>query len=1454
MQQITGIKDTTVQPAIPPIISQEVQEESDSSQVSNPANNSLANRSSEIIKFLGQIYGFSKPDNAAYTEFSRGVLKVLDSSPEQREILKKNAQRILEAARAVIEHANAEESQGKDPWEGLGSAGIPMSSELVSLVDDTPEQRYYHNCLAYFLADAILKDLTIVDSEDLDGTNTDKSTITFATRPSLPFKVIKWNKNAIDAAIRLLNFRYLVNTARSINPTPIYARNQGLEGSATVGILNSPLEELFGFSTEEQLKYVEKIEIAAMNGSVVHRPGEWTYLSNKLLRADEFFRHLGRDFINDYLVQPTGEYGFSAAEPKGLTDYVFDNKRVLGEVYYPHYLRIVEIKERCIDNRPEGVSEIDGWKAFRKELLENEQYGVHAGLEKWAKVVSIKNEIQKLSTGNSDASEELMSLRANLSAAQKQAMSYIPLLGNVLSKKSGTDTTKYTDTSGESVSVPDYYELLQSNPQAFFNRVTNGRVNAICYHFFNSRGTPKKGAISDAYKVLRNVADNENTRRRIRQLNRFETYTNGLHGDIKAFAEEGRKVFLKQGSKAYLEWRLLKHLMHVHERKQFDGNEWFTNNPKKLEFSEKFHAEWQKVWQSGNFSPSLELAEYINWIKSKFKDADGPEAERATYVGGIYDDNTISDAECRPNLDCFFPDELFSVNNKIAYTGEYSFYSIFTVVDKSSILKPDADHYIELQPAKEKFSAMPRFKDCASHNYAPISAGDSLSDVGTHVAANERGGFTRIIYNLISNNDVENEAITQRLKYVNDIQDYGSSAVNVLELASSKPYNSYGLIKTQIKDASGAEITGFIKVIARDGKLIYIDKDGEHSEQKNDLKPFTRDEIIDDINQLYKNRTDRTSSPAAKIRRFAELMHLLTGVDIEFNDDNFKLAKSEAGRDTTSDVIDIETQRRASEYNWAVVEGKNCSKISNDATRYRVIYEYCDEETKTRYYRRKSDGKLVTKLGLVTEQDVLFKGDESILKKIPIEQDFNGHFVYSNTNQPVQNPDFLDKCLCEESLIPATSPVQGLFSKKKLLSFLGLGNTEVGKSRLKSLVIKLPNIFNHLLEWSGGLMALGGLMRLGSKLVGGEGFYKAGYFMSNAMRAVSACAGALRGELNVHKYHDIFAGEVLNIFSALRLPNGLKHLGLGIGNFVLFLGRSRQRTQLQQRVNNFTLDELTILSNNKLSPQEKKEALSKIVDPRPYVREVTKFSTEGTILKIKNAAKDAGLPLLLGEVVGNIASSILTPVKMIKDVFTNPRLIFQLKQRLSEKSGEIYRPVPSAGHLLALVGTLSGVGALIGGTFGRMGQVAEDGFNKIGKLAISFANAIPALGIIANGLEVAANPQGLPRIIRGLDGNDVRYDPKRAGLGQVIAGLGYLVLPWFGLHKDSVAAAYDITNGVYFGLPGARMGAAEEEKLNTINLARNILIEGQEFYKQRESQVLTNEDFQTQELARTGTA
>jgi len=180
----------------------------------------------------------------------------------------------------------------------------------------------------------------------------------------------------------------------------------------------------------------------------------------------------------------------------------------------------------------------------------------------------------------------------------------------------------------------------------------------------------------------------------------------------------------------------------------------------------------------------------------------------------------------------------------------------------------------------------------------------------------------------------------------------------------------------------------------------------------------------------------------------------------------------------------------------------------------------------------------------------------------------------------------------------------------------------------------------------------------------------------------------------------------------------------------------------------------------------------------------------------------------------------------MKDLVKDPRLITQRVPRISEKSGTYNKSVASPGHLLTLVGVLSGIGAIVGGTVGRIGKDNDEsgGFNWLGKVATAFANAVPAFGIMFNAKEVMANPLGLPHMYRDLNGSDQTYNPRYAGQSQIVAGAGFLAVPWFGLHNKYVASLFDIFNGFYF------LGAAEEEKPNINMLGRSILRKSHEFY------------------------
>lgn len=1490
------------------------------SRPSSTSKNSFWEFIKPAISFLGTLYGIVEPDNTQYLSL-RDSLPAEVQKSDDSSVLLQRAKLVKEKAQEAIEYVNKNGLQSLKP-----NIGISMSTQLCFLSGGySPEKHYEHNQAALWWAESILQGRTVLDVEDLDNTNLNKNTTTWGTRRVQGKEVIHWNNQANKALSTDLKGKLLINTARSIFPTAIYARNEGLEGSATIGVLNSPLEELAGISIDEQLELAERADIAAMNGSVVHCVRKPTSFSNKIIRADEIFRFLngvtidGKTFVDEYFKEPTEVHEFTAAEPKGVTSYLIDTHRVLGEVYYPHYLKIIQLKEKCVDNREKGKTETQGWLDFAQALKNNVDEGarqIPALLEE-TRIQSAC--LVELEAKGPSSLEEADEVRRNIEKLEKKRYSYIRLIGSSIDDKTTSNNGNFTSEN--------YYELLLKNPQAFFEKVTEGRLTALNYHFFNSRGIPltrkKTGYLEGAVPVytqdateqaiskLNKYANDSSVREKVAELNTLPT-TNGLHSHIEGFREEGINILTdnvdeskkvgKYAPMEYVNHRLTRHLMHVYTKGQLqsiedcrssnEGKRLFNCGDKELTFSNEFLALGKKTYEEEG------LEGYVKFLRhqfsqtageNQFSKSVGPESELENFIKATFpldklkaskhgvegkDKFTITDTANVTYFftrDDFLPNELFSINNKSAYTGKYSFYSIFCLVDKRDVkyvsktevekpenkskkyifipyatslsaaqgtmhevkplgfyaelgANPDQQYYPEDQPAKEKFSAVPSFSECKKRDYAVISAGDSKSDVGTHVAALERGGIANVVFGLIRDSHIYNEAIDQRIKYVDDlkVRNSNNGAIDLPGLYESSKGCVYGL--EEVTEGGQTKYRKVRDVKPDGGRLISIYADD---------RTYTKDQIIEEITKSYAGRIIHNVCPEAKIRRQAEIISLLSGVDIEFDEEKYKQAVALYNRQKERPVILSPEQRKLLEtYKWAIIEKENESLVSQEAPRFRVWYEYHDRSGNV-YYRRKADGVLVNK----NNENEEFSGNVSKLRKVAIKRNPDGSFVKCTGGKEVTFTDveFINKCLCEEEILPSSSPISGLFANKFL-------QKTIGKQNLKKFVTNLPTIFNKILEWSGGIMAAGGIVRLASSALGsaGEPLFKMGYWMSNSLRAVSAMAGALRGELNVYRSHNIFAGEMINVFAALKLPDGLKHAVLGLGNFVLFLGRGQQRAQQMQRINNHPEEVL------KGGPNK-----DKYVDPRPYVRDVTDFSTR-LVMDAKKTAKKHGLSVLLGEVVGNLASAALTPFQMLRDIVKEPKLIYQIVPRVAEKSGLSHYAVPSVGHLMTLVGTMSGLSAIVAATMGRAKDAGEELFNDVGKFAISFANAIPALGIVANGLEVMSNSAGLPKISRDLNGKDIKFDPKRAGLGQVIAGIGYGIVPWFGLQNKNVASLYDIINGIYFGMPGARMSVAEEEKLNTISLARNILIEGQEYYKQRDLKIQSNESFQVKALKRAG--
>lgn len=1442
-------------------------------------------------KFL-ELYGVKGFDDHQYRDCLRGVKKLseINDPNERKKAFLENAAWLYVRSNEALDRARKNIEKGRDPWHGLNDPkiGLPCSSELHNLSDSYDQwEKLYHNILANFISHKVLNQMLIESSFDIDGTITDKNIFTVSTRTLQAMRQLHWLKRLMETSAddRHKIMEISINTARA-EQYP-YTSLDGPEQKRTYITHNSAIEEVAGYVLADQLDLLGKINIAMGNACIKVQKDDYTYISGNYLMVDRLINEcLGKEFLSDLFNQTTKDIDVYTAEPKGMTDYILDHKIETGEVIYQHFKRIIQFYEEEVVNRKNEISYDEGLNNFRDKVLNDKEYGVLTGAEKWEKVYELENKVRDLGKTNATKSR-IQEVKEELKQAKAIAFPHIRLLDS-------------------------YIELLNTDPRAFFEKVTNGRSFGGCFHTYNSRGSPTEGAKEYALAKLRKYAYRTDVRKKIRSLKQ-EFYRDGKakNVDVSNFVGEGYKVFYEayqkakdkgdkkaqiEAFKAYLNWRLCEHLMHNYQKKELEKCSLFECG-NKVKLNSNLQNEWEKYWASKQKNSKVgEAYSYREWLESKLLSSN-LEKETAKNLSSYLNDfnfNTndrllnnkpkiriekvvenedgtlrlanededsilaavkeiegklVEDIEAQ---EMFFPDELFAWRGKRAYDGQTSLLAMYRFDEKSDALRKHGQFYYEILINDSKGDVISSFKDCFLNGKTCMHSGDSSSDVPAHAAALQREGMARVIYNLINIDDIYNEIIKQREKLVENIEkaftfEDRQAALEELYYAYQR-YGVYGLKKVgdkfykvavqkkdnghfELKDAKTLKLNDCdTKPGSNEDKITL--KDGDTLEWGILEGEFTEKEIFNEIENTYRLNIDRNLSPAQMLRKLAEVVQFLTGESIEYIEEELKVAaevEKELSKGKSINEIDPQRRKIFEEYRWALTELRTYNQYTLDHPSFRVIREYTDESTDKVYYRFKSDGKLYTKDG---EE---FKGDEDSLTVKIIERDKkSGVFVYRETNKPFdfESPDFINKLYIEEEFLPSPTPVSGFFANKKLMKLFGGGNAERGARNLEGFLRKLPDRFSAFLEWAGGLMALGGVVRLLGHVVGGEvgkengGVYKTGYWISQLARAFGCTGGALRGIINVNRNWDIAAGEIIQLFSALFLPNGAKHLGFGAGQLFLFTGRGIDAARRQQRVNAPTREE-----------HKAKKLLKNIVDPREYVRKVIKFSQDGIVIPIKKSFEESGLSGVFGELVGRLTSALVTPIRFIVDIVKNPKLITQWKDRMSEKNGIFTKLCPSNGHLLGLVGILSGIGAVVGGTFGRMqrfGEIADHGFNAVGRWAITFSTAVAALGIYSNGREIAANPMGLPRIYRGLDGEDKTYNPNRAGKGQMLSSAGYAITPLFGLHNDWVAALYDIATGFYFGFPKSRMGVAEEETINSLNLAKSVLVEGQRYFKERE--------------------
>ncbi len=1391
------------------------------------------------VSFFGVLFGTSAIDNTPYVNLYNDLKVQTQNISGDEDLKKARALYLYEKSNEVMKLARSNIAQGKNPWEGLNeNTGVQMSGMLASLSGNTLEQLYYHNCAVNWWSNYVLKSIETgsgkaISIDDLDNTWVNKNWDPSDTWLVQSMEGMSWGRQ-ISSLGGKLGVSEWINTARGPFPTLIQLVPEGLDRYVTTGILHGPLQERFGLSIEDQLSGAKTATVIALNSSVIHKPYEPTFFSSKLLREAELFEFLEgpegkkegqeRTFLQEY-IHLVNKEGFSVFEAKSVPKYLLDTHKILGETYLPNYLQIVDFKKRHVDNRATGVSEEQAWKNFSKALKEGETVdgkricGIDDGKELW-------REVDRLKAVNA-SSEELLQ-------AREKAYECVRLIGcdtsvDEIKERIRNDGNLSEEEKGKlNQQVVDDYELLSQKPQEFFNKITQGVLIAPTVHFYDNHGTPVKDAVGKISNIFEQLASRPDVRQKVAQLNMKSFNGNGLHMDITNFKNEGIEKFVTEGTKGYLEWRMCKYIAQRFSREQLKnmkmesgGNLFDCSDSRNLKFSEEFINKSTTEFSKGIDGYRNFLKEEFRSLKSSIRtlpdivesflpdenkcplyDLDAISKELKQKFGGKIEDRSQKEGVLiqvenelkiwlENNYSCFYPNEIFSINNNIAYDNSYFYGSILNLVIKKSKLDPEGQYYIEVQPAREKHLGVPDFDVVLGDNSFLHVAGDSKSDVCMMAASLERGGSASIVFNLDQDVDIYKEIIKQRRGYLsNDLKEF----VHYKDIFN-KSVKAFGICGLESVDA---ESKGFYKVIGFDdatGDKIYkLDSNGQKEK-------FNQNQLLEEIRLQYQDKIIRNICPEAYVRRRAEIFGLLAGENIEFDWTKFAEAKRLNQLQCSGQQLSNEQTVLVKKYEWAIIAEKEGLLLPQEAPKFETFREWRGKDAKGNFavYRSKSaNGQFVIdrldgskpKVFTCTEEDL------KNLKKVEVYLSNHGEYVYLNSkNEEIRyaNLEKLKDYQTEHKLFLQPTKVKSLF----------------GKSFIKNL----PVLFNGLLKYSGGIMALGGGIRLLSS-AGGEKLYNVGYWLSNGVRAVSACGGALRGVLNVHKAYNITFGEIINIVSSF-LPNGVKHMGLGFGNFVLFLGRGQQRALMQQKVNSHTKKEL-----------EGTAKQDEFVDPRPFVRSATKLSTK-LISDVKEDMKESKLSPLLGEIAGNLVSAVSAPILMIKDICKDPRLVFSVDKRMSEKSGQYSSNVPSPGHLMTLVGALSGISAITAGLFGRVekfGEVAEGGFNKVGSWAIALANIIPAVGIIANAKEVMNNPDGLPRIFRGIDGKDRMYNPLKAGLNQLLAGVGYAVIPLFGLENKYVASTFDIFTGQYF------YGASEEEVPNTNILGRSILRKNQQLY------------------------
>ena len=1363
-------------------------------------------------------------ENPEFNRAFSAVIKLEDiaNDAEKKKSIIDNAWWVINRTQEVVDQGYRNLDGGREAWHGLqDDMGLPIHHDLRYLTGNYKKQQYYHNAFSNHLAKAIIMaiehDADIEFYFDVDGTITDKSKRPHATRAAQPLEQVHALNKAVEALSKQLGVKIYTNTNRPPETTKIGVRGKGLDTPLIEGEHDSPWNEIVSRSPQSRLDAAGMVSVSAL--STAYREGEETFIHPKVFLTADILKHLGSDFINEYIKKPMDKYGFVVLEPKNINKFVLDAQRINGRTHGAWVTKIRALKEEIVGVNDKQLSTQElqqRYERLRDAIIKNVEEGMGTRPFLEARKEKLQRNINQLERGSNNL-RQIKQLEQELKEVNLEMASYIELPGY----GSNENFLTYTDTLGKEQKCINYWKCLLENPQFFYREVTQqAELVAVCAHISDCRNIPHPEAIDEAIETLRQIENKEGVRDLVRKAHVLaaKEHSHGTrlqHPDahINNFINKARSVYEEKGEHGLIKWKLLKHLELHYSPDELKEHSMFDLGDRGLEFKDDFDVKWHP-------HGSKDLAGYLQWLKSEFKNEGKLGQEVIEYIDSAFSEDfliTFQMAGEQAREEYFCPDMLFCVNYQVKYNEDSTYIPVISFEDKRTPIKPWGQGYHEALKDLEKSEILPGRERVLKRKKIIFTFGDSKSDLAAHNKSLHLvsdfdgvkvGGGAVQIYNHINKSDYIKEAINRRVQEVeaalkgnyngNFNADYAKSGI-------------WGLQKVQGGYRKVIGVKGPESKIGSKGECVYFDD-----------KTYSEQDIKKEIWNFLESRVYAYDSPVEQVLSLAYATSWLTGQDVRFNWNDFDEAHAAYKKNPKTN------NKLVNYYRTAIEEAERSKYRDTDIPHFGAYFEYVDEKTGEKYYRLESDKTLATKKGKC------FQGDEKKLVKRAIRQgvkeDKFGVFVYEDTKQVFDDAEFLtNKCCEEETVLPSSSPQRGIFSSNGFLKLIGGGSVATGQKNLRKFITKMPNLFSSTLAACGGLLSFGGLIRLASKLSGGEGqekVYKFGYWMSQIVRAGSAVAGAMRGMLNVNKYYEITIGEIGNALSAVLLPNGPKHIGYALSNLFLLTGRGIQNAQRQLSSNILTQEEI-----NAGKP------VKGIFNPRSNQVDLTRLNTEKVKLPISRAVTKAGLPPVLGHFVSSLASTTLTSWYMLKQIVKNPKLIFQMKKRVSDKSGNTCYTIPSTGHLFVLSGVLGGISAVGASIFGRMekfGEVGESGFNKIGRWLTSFATFVQAPPIILNGLEIAANQNGLPRMTRGLDGKTIKYNPERAGYGQAFAGAMFGLLSWFPLDKDWAASLFDMfALGPYFGLPKMKMGVSEEDKMNSLELAENMLFENDQFFLKR---------------------